>query len=80
MSKYFQVITVLLFCRSEKNLTTDYWKKATDTCQSLVLLSCGCFLLNITLSLTPQVTFRLEFEFSHSVLLDHVRLILEVTR
>lgn len=26
-----------------------------------------------------QVIFRLEFEFSHSVLLDHVRIILEVT-
>lgn len=31
-------------------------------------------------SFTPQVTFRLEFEFSNSVLLDHIRLILQVTR
>uniref|UniRef100_A0A672PXN9 Integrin alpha-11-like n=1 Tax=Sinocyclocheilus grahami TaxID=75366 RepID=A0A672PXN9_SINGR len=30
-----------------------------------------------SVSLTPQVTFRLEFEFSHSVLLDHVQIILE---
>lgn len=36
--------------------------------------------LNITLFLTPQVKFRLEFEFSNSVLLDHVKIMLEVTR